>query len=300
MYQILKLIWFFIGICFIILFILLSEKKQLDNTIKSTNIISKNKIESSDYLDKLIKTNLSELNIKIIDKKTNEISYKKLESILNTSSLIKKVSIYRTLKGNLFIELISRRPIARILIRQKKSNLENKKDINPEIIIDKDKNSEILNKNLDLKQKEINNNQESKKIETLYFKKSYYIDDTGFLIPTSLKYQFKVLIITYDKFKGLSSSGKISEYDSKLLKLLLYIDNDKFLKAQITHIDINNDGSIKLFTQISKQSIEFGQPEKLDCKFKKFKIVYKKILPKSGWNKYNRINLEFDKQIICE
>ena len=84
------------------------------------------------------------------------------------------------------------------------------------------------------------------------------------------------------------------------LKLLLYIDKDKFLKAQISHLEIADNGFIKLFTQISKQSIEFGQPENLDCKFEKFKILYKKILPKKGWNSYKRANLEFDKQIICE
>ncbi|MCP3659885.1 MAG: hypothetical protein GY830_06025 [Bacteroidetes bacterium] len=282
-----KTIWFCLGISLIIGIILLSQKSQKKLRIKSIKILSADNQDSSKYLHKVIQTNLSELNIKLINRNCNEISFKKLESILKTSKLIKKVSIYRSLTGKLYIKLIIRKPIARLLIAEQNNKIQN----NQKIDLENNPKKDNLNDKSNL---------EIKEEKSITYKKSFYIDETGFLIPISLKYQFRVLTLIFDKFKGLNSHGRINEYDTKLLKLLLYINEDKFLNAQITHINIDKKGYIKLFTQISKQSIEFGQPEDIECKFDKFKTLYKKVLPKAGWNKYNRVNLEFDKQIICE
>ena len=79
MYRILKLIWFFLGIIFILFYIYISETRGVNNIIKSVTIISSDKSESSDYLDKLIKTNLTEYNIKLIGQKAEQIPYRNLE-----------------------------------------------------------------------------------------------------------------------------------------------------------------------------------------------------------------------------
>ena len=55
-----------------------------------------------------------------------------------------------------------------------------------------------------------------------------------------------------------------------------------------------------MFPQVGGQLIEFGKPENLESKFKKLMIFYKEILPKHGWNAYERVNLEYEGQIIAE
>ena len=91
-----------------------------------------------------------------------------------------------------------------------------------------------------------------------------------------------------------------SKYGKQVYDLLTFIENDKFWKAQIAHIFIKKDGEIEMYPQVTKQVVEFGHPEDLERKFSKLMTFYKEILPKKGWNTYDRVNLKFENQIICE
>ncbi len=46
--------------------------------------------------------------------------------------------------------------------------------------------------------------------------------------------------------------------------------------------------------------IYLGQPENIAGKLTRVEKFYKYGLNKVGWNKYSRINVEFDNQIICK
>ena len=78
------------------------------------------------------------------------------------------------------------------------------------------------------------------------------------------------------------------------------IDADKFWSAQLAYFDIDKEGKMKIYPQVGKQVIEFGNVENIEERLSKLKIFYKKILPQTGWNKYYRVNLEYHNQIICE
>jgi cell division protein FtsQ len=73
-----------------------------------------------------------------------------------------------------------------------------------------------------------------------------------------------------------------------------------FWSAQVAQIDINGKGRAVLFPQVGDETIEFGKPEDLETKFRKLKIFYKEILPRVGWNKYDRINVEYEGQVVAE
>jgi len=55
-----------------------------------------------------------------------------------------------------------------------------------------------------------------------------------------------------------------------------------------------------LYPQVTKQMVEFGKPEDIEVKFKKLRIFYTEILPKKGWNRYEKVNLKYRDQIIAE
>ena len=84
------------------------------------------------------------------------------------------------------------------------------------------------------------------------------------------------------------------------MNMLLTIRDDEFWRAQIALIDFDRKGRIFIQPQIGNQSIEFGAIENLNDKLKKLRIVYKQILPQMGWNKYTRISLEYEGQIVAE
>ena len=48
------------------------------------------------------------------------------------------------------------------------------------------------------------------------------------------------------------------------------------------------------------QLIEFGKPDNVEVKFKKLMVFYKEILPTRGWTRYERVNLEYEGQVIAE
>jgi len=55
-----------------------------------------------------------------------------------------------------------------------------------------------------------------------------------------------------------------------------------------------------MLPQVGNERIEFGKPERVAQKFDKLMIFYKEILPRMGWNKYSRVNLEYEGQIVAE
>ncbi|MBO6763035.1 MAG: cell division protein FtsQ, partial [Roseivirga sp.] len=69
---------------------------------------------------------------------------------------------------------------------------------------------------------------------------------------------------------------------------------------QIGHIDINSKGKVVMYPQVGDQRLEFGYAEDLERKFKKLEIFFKQIMPSKGWNIYERVNVEYKDQIICE
>ncbi len=128
-----------------------------------------------------------------------------------------------------------------------------------------------------------------------------YISDKGEVLPLSKRYTARVLLIdgSFADNPKLYDLNK-TEMGSQVMELLLFIENDKFWKAQISQMNIDNRGNIKMYTQVSKQVIEFGRPVEIHEKFKKLKIFYKDILPTKGWNSYERVSVKFKDQIVCE
>lgn len=128
-----------------------------------------------------------------------------------------------------------------------------------------------------------------------------YVAENGEILPVSDKFTARTLILSGSKVSELMKEPLYQSSDGeKLYTLLRFIYEDPFWKAQIAQIEIGKDMYLKLYPQVTKQVIEFGQPVNLDEKFRKLRIFYQKILPTKGWNAYDRVNVEYDKQIIAE
>jgi cell division protein FtsQ len=91
-----------------------------------------------------------------------------------------------------------------------------------------------------------------------------------------------------------------NEETQKIFDLISTIRGSEFLNAQIAQLDIDSKARVTMFPQVGDEHIEFGKAQDLDVKFKKLMIFYKEILPRTGWNKYNRVNLEYAGQIVTE
>ncbi|MEM7297337.1 MAG: cell division protein FtsQ [Bacteroidota bacterium] len=127
-----------------------------------------------------------------------------------------------------------------------------------------------------------------------------YIDTEGRVLPINARHTARVPLIETEFPFSWEENMSESSYGEKIFELLTFIEQDEFWQAQIAHILVKKDGEIELFPQVTKQTVEFGKPEDLEKKFSKLMTFYKEILPKKGWNSYERVNLKFENQIICE
>lgn len=129
-----------------------------------------------------------------------------------------------------------------------------------------------------------------------------YIAEDGTIMPVSDKFTTRVVLISgaFSRILLQAENLNKSVEGKQLLEMLTIIREDEFWRAQIAQLDINSNVSVNMFPQVGGQTIEFGKPENLELKFKKLRIFYKEILPQQGWNTYERVNLEYEGQIIAE
>lgn len=128
-----------------------------------------------------------------------------------------------------------------------------------------------------------------------------YIAEDGVIMPVSEKYTSRVVLVS-GYVKGLLESQDLnkSEEGKQLLEMIEYINADKFWKAQVAQLDLDKAGKIIIFPQVTGQRVEFGKPENVEAKFKKLMVFYKEILPTRGWTRYERVNLEYEGQVVAE
>lgn len=129
-----------------------------------------------------------------------------------------------------------------------------------------------------------------------------YIAEDGVIMQVSEKYTSRVVLVSGAYVKTLLESQDLNnlEEGKQLLEMIEFINEDKFWKAQIAQLDISSNGKITIYPQMTGQRVQFGKPEDFESKFTKLMIFYKEILPQRGWTRYERVNLEYNGQIVAE
>ena len=119
---------------------------------------------------------------------------------------------------------------------------------------------------------------------------NYYIDNEGKVMKASGKPVHVAVATGYIDRKFAQD---------KLFELARFLQNDKFWNAQIEQINVTPKQEIELVPRVGNHILFIGKPELYETKFRKLKAFYTEGLNKVGWNKYNRISVEFNNQIIC-
>lgn len=86
--------------------------------------------------------------------------------------------------------------------------------------------------------------------------------------------------------------------DKELLKIALFLKDNEFWNEQTEQVYFTERKEIIIVPRVGNHTIELGKAEKLEQKLDKLKEFYEKGLNKIGWNKYSKINIEFDNKII--
>ena len=120
--------------------------------------------------------------------------------------------------------------------------------------------------------------------------KEFYIDHKGDIIENIHNAMYLPV-----------ASGNISRdmAGKELLTIAKFMQDNRFWNEQTEQVYFDEKGEVILVPRIGNHIIELGKPDKLEAKLEKLKTFYEKGLGTVGWNKYNKINIEIDKQVIC-
>jgi cell division protein FtsQ len=195
----------------------------------------------------------------VLGRPISRIEATKLEHKLNNHPNISQAEVFKTLQGELVVEVIQRTPIVRIFNTLGESYyldstgrvMPPSKKYTSRVFV---ANGQILDKFLDVNQ----------------------------LNVASLSDSLARILLVDDIFKFAD-----------------FIRQDPFWSLQIEQLYVNKDSEVELIPRVGNHRIVFGDATELKGKFKKLKIFYKKGLAKTGWNEYSVINLKFADQVVC-
>lgn len=116
----------------------------------------------------------------------------------------------------------------------------------------------------------------------------YYVDQKGIQFPLSNKYSHHCILV----------SGKISKEDyPKLIRLAKKIEKDEFFNQFFAGIKKEKEDYF-LLTDSGDYKVELGDLENIDFKLKGFKTFLEKYLVHQNPQKYKKISLKYNNQIV--
>lgn len=129
---------------------------------------------------------------------------------------------------------------------------------------------------------------------------SYYISDKNERIPLSDNFTANVLLAigTVETREDLYGDSIILD---ELYHFAEYVSADSFLNAMVDHVTVNVRGELDIHPKWGGHVVEFGRAdEQMAEKFDRLKIFYREGLAKMGWEKYSRVNVKYNGQVVCE
>lgn len=120
---------------------------------------------------------------------------------------------------------------------------------------------------------------------------SFYVDVDRKILPVSLNYAIYVPVVTGRVTKSMAT-GPIFDFVS-------YLEENPFWNAQIEQIYICEDMNIELIPRIGDAVIVLGKLENYKVKLDNLHKLYKQAFNVMGWNRYERIDLQYENQIVC-
>ena len=125
----------------------------------------------------------------------------------------------------------------------------------------------------------------------------FYMDRTGFVFPLHSSYTADVPVI----------EGGIPKLDSTrragwcagLLELSDFVSGSRQWKDRVEKISVDGNGEVMLKTTDGNESFILGYPDDIKAKFEKINKYYSYIRPSREEGYYKRVNLKYNKQIIC-
>lgn len=120
---------------------------------------------------------------------------------------------------------------------------------------------------------------------------NYYIDSAGQPI-SSTNYPCDLIVAT-----GSISKSYARRVLAPIANLIL---GDPFWDNQIVQLNVLSDSTLEMVPRVGNHIVYLGEPTGIKEKLKRLRLFYKHGLNQAGWNKYERISVDIDNQIVCK
>lgn len=144
------------------------------------------------------------------------------------------------------------------------------------------------------------------------FDQSFYIDDTGRLMPLNPDYSARVVVANGMIGEFYKPSVNLNVTDSasadtvvmktalyKIFRMAEYVNSSDFWRAETEEIFIGNNGDIELYCKVGDFKVIFGDIDDMQRKFENLFYFFKYGLNKIGWKKYKTVNVKYTNQVVC-
>ncbi|MBP3711202.1 MAG: cell division protein FtsQ [Bacteroidaceae bacterium] len=118
----------------------------------------------------------------------------------------------------------------------------------------------------------------------------YYLSSTGLSMSTGT-FNVDLCVATGNITKKFAAEH--------LLELARYIHDDLFWSEQIEQIHVVCPEEIELYPRVGQHVIELGSVNGFQEKLGRLRTFYREGLERVGWNKYSKISLAYDGQVVC-
>ena len=131
--------------------------------------------------------------------------------------------------------------------------------------------------------------------------RSFYVDQERVKLPVSSSYAPQVPLANGfipERYQMPLDSVE-SDLVHGLFNLAIYLSNDAVWSEQIVQIYVNEAGDIELIPKVGQHRIILGDAEDLSEKFTKLMVLYQGVVPKTGLEAYEIVNLKYKDQLVC-
>lgn len=118
----------------------------------------------------------------------------------------------------------------------------------------------------------------------------YYLSSTGLTMPTA-GFNVDLCVATGNITKKFAAEH--------LLELARFIHDDLFWSEQIEQLHVVSPEQIELYPRVGQHVIDLGNEDNFQEKLHRLRVFYREGLERVGWNKYKKISLAYDDQVVC-
>lgn len=126
---------------------------------------------------------------------------------------------------------------------------------------------------------------------------SYFLDEDGRLMRVAPSRTHRTAVdVPVVTGQVLATDSLLNR---QLYDLAVRLQGDRFWNEMIAQINVEADGRWTLTPNVCDFEVCLGRPERLDSKLAALRAFYEEALPKVGWDRYSKVDLEFKNQIVC-